>query len=162
MSTGRLKIQVYGAGELMPGFAVFDSVSQGKIQMAIALPTIGRRKIPAAQFFSSIPFSVIPLAGSNTGMQLGRWLNKSAFEELPKDLQTIVKVAARAINQDMLDEYTTDNVAAHDLLVKDGWVELRGFSADVLTELEEIFLKVIEVQANHDPLRRKVYDADCI
>lgn len=34
MSAGRLKIKVYGAGELMPALEVFDAVSQGSVQMA--------------------------------------------------------------------------------------------------------------------------------
>ncbi len=32
MSNGRLKIKVYGSGELVPAFGVFDAVSQGTYQ----------------------------------------------------------------------------------------------------------------------------------
>lgn len=103
MSHGRLQIHVYGAGELMPAFAVFDGVSQGKVQMAHAASYYWKGKAPASQFFSSIPFGmtaqemngwlhygggmalweevyrpfgIIPLAGGNTGMQMGGWFNK--------------------------------------------------------------------------------------
>lgn len=274
MSNGRLKITVYGAGELMPAFAVFDGVSQGKIQMAHATSFYWKGKSPAAQFFSSIPFGmtaqemngwlhygggmtlweevyrpfgVIPLAGGNTGMQMGGWfnkpintiadfkglrvrmpglggevlkrvgavpvnmagreiytalqtgsidaaewvgpvndlafglhkvakfyyypgwhepgsnmeflINKAAFESLPADLKAIVKVAARAINQDMLDEYTSRNVLALDTLVKDKGVVLKEFPPAVLSELERISSQVIGDQANQDPLMKIVHDA---
>ena len=34
MSQGRLKIQVFAAGELIPAFGSFDAVSQGTVEMA--------------------------------------------------------------------------------------------------------------------------------
>jgi len=103
MSNGRLVITVYGAGELMPALSVFDGVSNGTIEMAHSASYYWKGKAPAAQFFSSIPFGltaqqmnawlhygggmalweevyqpfgVLPLAGGNTGMQMGGWFNK--------------------------------------------------------------------------------------
>lgn len=86
-------------------------------------------------------------------------INKAAFESLPEDLQAIVKGAARAINQDMLDEYTTRNVTALETLVKDEGVVLKAFPPEVLSELERISQQVIEEQAEQDPMMRKVYRA---
>ena len=48
MSAGRLKVKVYGAGELVPALQVFDAVSQGTAEMGhsavsythLTLPTI--------------------------------------------------------------------------------------------------------------------------
>ena len=36
-SAGRLKIKVYGAGELVPAFEVFDAVSRGTVEMGSCL-----------------------------------------------------------------------------------------------------------------------------
>ncbi|WP_406681974.1 TRAP transporter substrate-binding protein [Shewanella subflava] len=111
MSNGRLHISVYGAGELMPALSVFDGVSEGKVQMGHSASYYWKGKAPAAQFFSSIPFGlnaqqmnawlyhgggmelwqevyqpfgIIPLAGGNTGMQMGGWFNRpiNSIEDL--------------------------------------------------------------------------------
>lgn len=103
MSNGRLKVKVYGAGELVPGFQVFDAVSQGTVQMGHAGSYYWKGKAPAAQIFTAIPFGmnatefngwlhyggglelwrevyapfgVIPFAGGNTGVQLAGWFKK--------------------------------------------------------------------------------------
>ena len=111
MSNGRLHISVYGAGELMPALSVFDGVSEGKVQMAHSASYYWKGKAPAAQFFSSIPFGlnaqqmnawlyhgggmelwqevyqpfgIIPMAGGNTGVQMGGWFNQpiNSIEDL--------------------------------------------------------------------------------
>ena len=103
MSNGRLKIKVFGAGELVPGFEVFDTVSAGTAQMGHSAAYYWKGKIPAAQFFTAIPFgmnaqevngwlhhggglklwqdlyapfNLIPAAGGNTGVQLAGWFKK--------------------------------------------------------------------------------------
>jgi len=45
MSEGRIKIQVYAGGELVPALEVFNAVSQGTVESATVLPTIGRARI---------------------------------------------------------------------------------------------------------------------
>ena len=112
MSNGRLIIHVYGAGELMPALSVFDGVSNGTIQMGHSASYYWKGKAPASQFFSSIPFGlnaqqmnawlhygggmalweevyqpfgVLPLAGGNTGMQMGGWFNQ--LIETPDDFK---------------------------------------------------------------------------
>ncbi|WP_034475168.1 TRAP transporter substrate-binding protein [Aestuariibacter salexigens] len=103
MSNGRLQVKVYGAGELVPGFEVFDAVSQGTVQMGHAGSYYWKGKMPAAPIFSAIPFGmnstemnawlhygdglklwrelyqpfgVIPFAGGNTGVQMAGWFKK--------------------------------------------------------------------------------------
>ena len=44
MSNGRLKIKVYGAGQLVPALEVFDAVSQGTAEVAIQEPITGKVK----------------------------------------------------------------------------------------------------------------------
>ena len=50
MSGGRLQVQVYGAGELVPAFEVFDAVSQGAAQMGHGVPTTGKARIRRSSF----------------------------------------------------------------------------------------------------------------
>jgi len=103
MSGGRLRVKVYGAKELVPAFEVFDAVSRGTAQMGHGGAYYWKGKVPAAQFFSSVPFGMnaqemnawlyygggeklwrdiyrrfklIPAAAGNTGVQMGGWFNK--------------------------------------------------------------------------------------
>jgi TRAP-type mannitol/chloroaromatic compound transport system substrate-binding protein len=103
MSNGRLKIKVYGAGELVPAFEVFDTVSSGTAEMGHSAAYYWKGKIPASQFFTAIPFgmnaqevngwlhhgggielwqelykpyNLIPAAGGNTGVQMAGWFKK--------------------------------------------------------------------------------------
>ncbi|WP_193163282.1 TRAP transporter substrate-binding protein [Microbulbifer hainanensis] len=103
MSDGRLKIKVYGAGELVPAMGVFGAVSDGAAQMGHGAAYYWKGKIPAAQFFTAVPFGLnaqemngwlhygggmelwrelyepfdlIPMAGGSTGVQMAGWFNK--------------------------------------------------------------------------------------
>jgi TRAP-type mannitol/chloroaromatic compound transport system substrate-binding protein len=102
-SNGRLKIKVYGAGELVPAFEVFDAVSRGTVEMGHDASYYHRGKVDAAQYFTAIPFglngnelsawlyhggglelwrelyanyNLVPFPCGNTGVQMGGWFNK--------------------------------------------------------------------------------------
>ncbi|QKI90082.1 TRAP transporter substrate-binding protein [Thiomicrorhabdus xiamenensis] len=272
MSGGRIKVKVYGAGELVGAFEVFDAVSQGNAQLGHAGAYYWKGKIPSAAFFSSVPFGLtaqemnawlyygggmelweeaykpfglIPNPGGNSGTQMGGWFNKEinslddlkglkmrmpglggevlkraggipvtlpggelfpslqsgaldatewvgpyndlafglykvakyyytpgwhepgttmecminekAFNELPEDLQSIVRNALKVANADMLAEYTARNQQALQTLINKHKVELRHFPDEVLIELKKISEQVIEEEAKADPLSEKVW-----
>ncbi|MFC3121075.1 TRAP transporter substrate-binding protein [Agaribacter flavus] len=274
MSGGRLVITVYGAGELVPGFEVFNAVSSGSAQMGHSGAYYWKGKIPAAPIFSAIPFGmnvtemnawlhygggmelwrelyqpfgVIPFAGGSTGVQMAGWfkkeintladlqglkmripglggevlkkvgglpltltggeiftslqtgvidatewvgpyndqtfglykaadyyytsgwhepgtllefiVNEQAMNDLPKDLQKIVAVATRAINQDMLDEYTSENHKALTQLVKTHQVKVRTLPTEVINALKEATQEVIKEKRAEDPSFDKIYTA---
>ena len=71
------------------------------------------------------------------GTMLEFTINLEAWNKLPKDLQAIVKTAAREVNQDMLDEYTARNNSALEQLVNDHGVKLRRLPDEVLAELQK-------------------------
>ena len=102
-SGGRLKIKVYGGGELVPAFEVFDAVSRGTVEMGHDASYYHKGKVDAAQFFTAIPFglnylelngwlyyggglelwrelyapyNLVPIPCGNTGVQMGGWFNK--------------------------------------------------------------------------------------
>jgi TRAP-type mannitol/chloroaromatic compound transport system substrate-binding protein len=104
LSAGRMTVQVYGAGELIPAYEVFDAVSQGSVEMGHGAAYYWRGKSEATQFFASIPFgmnvhemnawmyygggvelwrevyepfNLYPIPAGNTGVQMGGWFNKT-------------------------------------------------------------------------------------
>jgi len=272
MSNGRLDITVYGANERVPALGVFGAVSSGSVEMGHSGAYYWRGKIPAAVFFSTVPFgmnaqeqngwlhyggglalwrelyapfNLIPFAAGNSGVQMGGWfnkeinsvgdlnglkmripglggevlsraggaavtiaggelytalqsgvidatewvgpyndlafgfhqiaqyyyypgwhepgttleltVNKQAYESLPLDLQTIIEVAARAINQDMLDEYTSRNNGALAELVDKHNVDVRPYPKAVLTHLEAISRDMYRDLSAQDASFAKVY-----
>lgn len=272
MSGGRLRVRVYGAGEIVPAFETFDAVSQGVVDAGHGAAYYWKGKIPAAVFYAAVPFgltaqemngwlhyggglplwrelyapfNVIPLAGGNTGVQMGGWfrkeinsiedlkglkmripglagevftavggtsvriaggelytslqtgvidavewvgpyndlalglhevakyyyypgwhepgptlefiVNKSSMEALPPDLQAIVVTAARAVNGDMLDEFTARNNAALRELVEHHGVQLRQFPDDVLQALYAETLKALDRLVAEDELADRIY-----
>ena len=103
MSNGRLDIKVFASSELVPALQVFDAVSQGAVEMGHGSAYYWAGKVPAAQFFSTVPFgmeqkgmeawlyhggglelwnelyepfnvTVLPIG--NSGVQMGGWFNK--------------------------------------------------------------------------------------
>ncbi len=58
MSGGRLKVDHFAAGELIPALEGFDAVSKGIVEMNAANAYFWAGKIPAAQYFTTVPFGM--------------------------------------------------------------------------------------------------------
>ena len=274
MSGGRLTIKVFGAGQLVPAFEVFDAVSQGTAQVGHGASYYWTGKTKAAAFFTSVPFglnaqemngwlhyggglelwrelyepfNLIPFAAGSTGVQMAGWfnreinsmddikglkmripglggdvitraggvsvtmpggelytsmqtgvidatewvgpyndlafgfhqvakyyyypgwhepgpileliVNKDAYASLPADLQAIVEGAARAVNQDMLDEYTARNNSALVELVETHGVDVRKLPDDVIAELRRLSAEVVEELAEDTEISRRIAES---
>ena len=274
MSGGRMTVHVYGAGEMVPPFEVFDAVRQGVADAGHGAAYYWKGKIPSAVYFTAVPFgmtaqemngwlhyggglelwreayapsNIIPLAGGSTGVQMAGWfrreinsledlqgvkmripglagdvfdaaggtpvripggeiytslqtgvidaaewvgpyndlalglhevaryyyypgwhepgamlefiVNQDSYNALPPDLQAIVTQAARAVNQDMLDEFTARNNQALKQLVEEHGVELRRFPDDVLKALYAGTRQAIAELTASDPLAQRVEES---
>lgn len=272
MSGGRLKIKVYGAGELVPAMEIFDAVSQGTAEMGHGAAYYWKGKHPASQFFTAVPFGLnaqemngwlhhggglelwrrlyepfglVPFAGGSTGVQMAGWfnreirsiadikglkmripglagevwnrlggtavtlpggelftalqtgvidatewvgpyndltfgfqkvtkyyyypgwhepgsileftVNRKAWDSLPADLQAILENGMRAINQDMLDEYTAKNQQALEELVSQHGVKVAPLPEDVLRELQRVSAEVVAEITQHGPLAKEIH-----
>ncbi len=114
LSDGRIRIQVYAAGELVPGLEVFDAVSNGTAQIGHDAAYYHLNKTQAAPFFTSVPFGMVaqelagwihwgggqelwdeayapfnlkPFLSGNTGTQMGGWFREEV--ESLDDLQNL-------------------------------------------------------------------------
>ena len=58
MSNGRMRIDHFAAGELIPALEGFDAVASGTIEMNAANSYFWAGKVPAAQIFSAVPFGL--------------------------------------------------------------------------------------------------------
>lgn len=103
LTGGRLKIEPYAGGELVPTFGEFDACSQGVIEMFDSWPGYWSAKEPAAPWFAAVPFGLnaqgmftwyyaggglklweeayapfglVPRPGGSTGVQMGGWFRR--------------------------------------------------------------------------------------
>jgi TRAP-type mannitol/chloroaromatic compound transport system substrate-binding protein len=103
MSDGRLTIQVFAGGELVPPLESFQAVSDGTVEVGSGASYYWAGKEPATQWFAAVPFgmnaqgmgawfhggdglklwedtyapfNLIPRPGGSTGVQMGGWFNK--------------------------------------------------------------------------------------
>jgi TRAP-type mannitol/chloroaromatic compound transport system substrate-binding protein len=110
MSGGRLTIQTFAGGELVPALQSFDAVSQGVVEMGHGAAYYWAGKIPAAQFFTAVPFgmnaqgmnawlysggglelwrevyapyNLVPFPMGNTGVQMAGWFRKGLKMRVP-------------------------------------------------------------------------------
>ena len=270
-SGGRLRIKVFGAGEIVPAFEVFDAVSRGVAEAGHGASYYWKGKIPAAVFFTAVPFGmtaqeangwlhyggglalwrelyapfgVIPYAGGSTGVQMAGWfntrlnsredlaglkmripglagevfdaaggsavriaggevytsmqtgvidavewvgpfndrtlglmevgdyyyypgwhepgamletiVNAEALAALPEDLQAIVRIAARATNTDMLDDFTANNSESLQILLRDFDTEVLPLPDDVMDALYEQSQIAIQALVGADPMAKKI------
>ncbi|MEP2453870.1 MULTISPECIES: TRAP transporter substrate-binding protein [Alphaproteobacteria] len=58
MSGGRLTIKHFAAGELIPALEGFDAVRSGAVQMNAANAYFWAGRLPAAQYFTTVPFGL--------------------------------------------------------------------------------------------------------
>jgi TRAP-type mannitol/chloroaromatic compound transport system substrate-binding protein len=58
MSGGRIKLQVFEPGKLVPALAVFDAVSEGKAEAGYTWMGYEVGKVPAAALFGAVPFGM--------------------------------------------------------------------------------------------------------
>ena len=272
MSGGRMSIRVYGGGELIPALESFDAVRSGTAQIGHGSSYYWAGKVPAAQFFASVPFgmnaqllnswiisggglelwreiyepfNLIPFLGGNTNAQMGGWfnreinsiqdfkglkmripglggrvfekaggspiltagseiytslergvidatewigpyhdylmgfhkiakyyyypgwheagtsleffINKPAYEELPKDLQVILETAAYRVNQWMMAEGEAKNSEYIKIIQEETDVEIRQFPDDVIASLKEYTREIIEKMAAESEDVARIY-----
>ncbi len=60
LSGGRLDIAVYAAGEIVPAFEVLDAVGNGVADIGHTASFYWQGKMPAAAFFTTVPFGLTP------------------------------------------------------------------------------------------------------
>jgi len=60
LSGGRLDIAVYAAGEVVPAFEVLDAVGNGVADIGHTASFYWQGKMPAAAFFTTVPFGLTP------------------------------------------------------------------------------------------------------
>lgn len=274
MSNGRLSIQLFAAGELVPPFECLDAVQNGTAELAHATPYYWVGKAPALNYFTGVPFgllaselsawlyfgggmdlwqrvyepfNVVPFYAGNSGTQAGGWfrreingledlrglkfriaglggqvlqrlgattvqlppgeiapalasgaidaaewigpwndlafglynttefyylpafhepgpgleiiVNRDLWNALPADLQTIVRVAAKATAGESFADFTYHNIVSLDPLVEQHNVQLRDWPDDIVAAMGREAWQVLDELGNSgDELLKEVHE----
>ena len=159
-----LKMRIPGlAGEIftragaetvtLPGNEIFLSLQQGVVDAA---EWVGPYNDLTFGFHQVADYYYYP-GWHEPGSTLEIIINKDAYDSLPEDLKAIIKYAARASNQEMLDEYTARNNKALNELIEKHNIELKKIPDTVLVELRRITDEVMEDFIADDVMAQKVY-----
>ena len=81
MSGGRIKIQVFAAGELLPAFEGFDAVSNGTVELNHGVSYFWSGKTFAAQYFATVPFGM-SFMGHYAWLQFGGGMENTSATTL--------------------------------------------------------------------------------
>ncbi|MBR9909934.1 MAG: ABC transporter substrate-binding protein [Gammaproteobacteria bacterium] len=158
-----LKMRIPGLGAIVwnraggssiniPGGELYTSLQTGVID---ATEWVGPYNDLAFGFYQVAKYYYYP-GWHEPGPTLELIVNKDAYQRLPQDLQKIVEVAARAANQEMLDEYTGRNNAALQELIERHGVDVRPLPKSVLQGLKKIADQVYLEEAERNPDFKRV------
>ncbi len=139
----------------LPGGELFTALKSGNID---ATEWVGPYNDLAFGLYKAAKYYYYP-GWHEPGPTLEALVNKKAFDQLPKDLQSIVRNAALVVNNDMLAEYTARNNAALKDLVNKYKVDVRKYPDDVLKKLSGLSDSVVAEIANKDKMSKQIYQS---
>lgn len=91
------------------------------------------------------------------GSVLELFINKTAFQGLPKDLQAIVRSAALRANVWMLSEFEAKNIIYLQKIREEFDTQVLRFPDDVLAGFKRFAAEIIDEVTASDPMSREVY-----
>ena len=144
-----------GTPVTLPGGEIYTSMQSGAID---ATEWVGPYNDMAFGLYKVAKFYYHP-GWHEPGSTMEAMINKDAFNELPTDLQVIVRAACRVANQDMLADYTAKNNQALQTLINKHKVELRQYPDDVIKKLHALSNEVVSKVGEHDELSKKIYQS---
>ena len=139
----------------MPGTEIFTSLQSGVID---ATEWVGPWNDLAKALYKVAKYYYYP-GWHEPGTTMECMINQSAFAALPADLQSIVSNACKAVNADMLAEFTARNNKALQMLINEHHVDVREFPKPVLDKLRAISAEVVAGIAGQDELSVRVYES---
>ncbi|OUX18932.1 MAG: ABC transporter substrate-binding protein [Gammaproteobacteria bacterium TMED257] len=85
-------------------------------------------------------------------------INKKKYNMLPKDLKLIIDIACKAVNIDMLSDYTAKNNMALQFLKSEN-IKILKFPDEVLARLKEITEVILTEISQTDDITQEVYNS---
>ncbi len=151
---GRVFMKAGGTPVLLSGGDIYTGLERGVID---ATEWLGPYHDYLMGFHEIAKYYYSP-GWHETGSELEIMANKEKFEELPSDLQEIIRTATLRMNHWVLSQFETQNALYLEQLVQEEKVDLRQFPTSVMAGLKRYTAEVIQELVESDPFTKKVYE----
>ena len=152
---GKVIAKAGGTVVLLAGGEIFTSLERGVID---ATEWVGPMHDLRMGFYKAASYYYYP-GWHEPGTCLEVMFNKKIYDDLPKDLQMALDVAAAETNMWSLCEFEAGNGAALQQLISEHNVNLVQFPAPLLDDLRKLAKETLEEEADKDAASRKVHEA---
>jgi TRAP-type mannitol/chloroaromatic compound transport system substrate-binding protein len=152
---GKVIAKAGGSAILSAGGEIYTNLERGVID---ATEWVGPYHDYLMGFYKIAKFYYYP-GWHEPGTVLETFINKKAFEGLPKDLQMVVRNAAYRANLSMLSEFESKNNTYLQKLTKKHNVMLKKFPDDVLKTFKKYTEEVLSEVSSRDKMSKKVYES---
>lgn len=150
---GEILKRAGGTPTNIPGAELFTALQTGTIDAA---EWVGPYNDLAFGLFRAAKYYYYP-GWQEPGSGLECMINRSAWDSLPEDLQSIVKVACQAAVMECLSDFTYNNGLALRALIDEHGVKLRRFPDEVLIQLSAITDEYMRELATESELMGRIY-----
>ena len=144
-----------GAAEALPGNEIYQALQTGRID---ATEWVGPWNDYFLGFHREAKFHYGP-GFHEPGSALALGMNRSKWEGLTPTEQTIIRTAAREVNNLSVGEFTYQNGVYLDKLVNEEDVQLRQFPDDVMARVQEVSADIRSDAGNEGDLERRIYES---
>ena len=149
---GEVLSRAGGVPVTLAGSEIFTALQTGTID---ATEWVGPYNDRAFGLYKAAKYYYFP-GWHEPGPTIECLINKTAYNTLPQDLQFIVDTACKAINIDMLSDYTAKNNLALQYL-KSKNIVIKEFPREVMNKLRYISKQVMKEISTHDSITKEIY-----
>ena len=151
---GEVLARAGGTPFTLAGSEIFTSLQTGVID---ATEWVGPYNDRAFGLHKAAKFYYYP-GWHEPGPSLECIINKDAYNSLSKQHQSIIDIACKAANIDMISDYMSKNYQALEFFQKER-VQIKQFPKEVLSKLNSISKEVLSELSKKDNLSKQVYDS---
>jgi len=149
---GEVLSRAGGVPVTLAGSEIFTALQTGTID---ATEWVGPYNDRAFGLYKAAKYYYFP-GWHEPGPTIECLINKTAYNTLPQDLQFIVDTACKAINIDMLSDYTAKNNLALQYL-KSKNIVIKEFPSEIMNKLRYISKQVMKEISTHDSITKEIY-----
>ena len=151
---GEVLARAGGTPFTLAGAEIFTSLQTGVID---ATEWVGPYNDRAFGLHKAAKYYYYP-GWHEPGPSLECIINKDAYSSLPDQHKSIIDIACKAANVDMISDYMAKNYQALEFFKKEK-VQIRQFPAEVLSKLNKISDEILLELSQKNNLSKKVYDS---
>ena len=151
---GEVLARAGGTPFTLAGAEIFTSLQTGVID---ATEWVGPYNDRAFGLHKAAKYYYYP-GGHEPGPSLECIINKDAYNSLSDQHKSIIDIACKAINGDMISDYMAKNYQALEFFKKEK-VQIKQFPAEVLSKLNKISDEILLELSQKNNLSKKVYDS---